>query len=54
MHGRDDRCIQEFVSKYLKGRDHSENLGMDGKIISEWKGWEGMDLIHLVQDRKQW
>jgi hypothetical protein len=31
----DNKCIQNFVSENLKGRDRSENLGVDG-MISEW------------------
>jgi hypothetical protein len=41
----------------LKGRDYSEDVGVDGdNIIMDLKGigWEGMDWIHLVQDRDQW
>jgi hypothetical protein len=26
----------KFWSQYLKGRDHSEDVGVDGKIIVEW------------------
>jgi hypothetical protein len=26
----------ELSSEKLKGRDHSEDLGVDGKIILEW------------------
>jgi hypothetical protein len=26
----------EFWSEHLKGMDHSEDLGVDGKIILEW------------------
>jgi len=41
----------------LKGRDHSEDLGIDGKTILEWSlgkwGWESVDWIHLAQDRDQ-
>jgi hypothetical protein len=37
----------------LKGRDHSEDIGVDGRIMLEWIlpeiGWEGVDWIHLVQ-----
>jgi len=36
-------------SRNLKGRDHSEDLGIDGRII----GWEGVDWIHLAQDGDQ-
>jgi hypothetical protein len=47
-----------FWSESLKGRDHSEDLSVDGRIILKWileeKGWEGMDGIHLAQDRDQW
>jgi hypothetical protein len=35
-HGTDEKCIQDFGRKILKGRDHSEDLGADGKIILEW------------------
>jgi hypothetical protein len=42
----------------LKGRDHLEDIGVDGKIILEMDlreiGWEGVDWIHLVQERDQW
>jgi hypothetical protein len=34
-HGRDEKCIQYFCLKNLKG-DHSEDLGVDGRIILEW------------------
>jgi hypothetical protein len=40
------------------GRDHSEDPGVDGKMILEWilreMGWEGVEWIHLAQDRDQW
>jgi hypothetical protein len=36
----------------LKGRDHTEDLGVDGRIILKWKlGFGGMDWVHLAQDR---
>jgi len=42
----------------LKGRKHLEDLGIDGKITLEWilgkLGWEGVDYMHLAQDRDQW
>jgi hypothetical protein len=30
---RDKKCIQNFDRKNLKGRDHPENVGVDGRII---------------------
>jgi len=43
--------------EYLKGADHSEdlctpkgNIRMDLREVS----WEGVDWIHLTQDRDQW
>jgi hypothetical protein len=41
----------------LKGRDHLEDLGVDGKDIRmdvREIGWEGVQWIHLDQDRDQW
>jgi hypothetical protein len=26
----------KMLSKYLKGRDYSEDLGVDGKVVLEW------------------
>jgi hypothetical protein len=47
----------KFWFENLKGRDHLEDLSIDGKLILEWilgKQWEGVDWMHLVQDRDQW
>jgi hypothetical protein len=38
-----------FWLENLKGTDHSEDLGVDGKI-----GWEGVDWMHLGQGKDQW
>jgi hypothetical protein len=41
----------------LKGRDHSEDLGVDGKIILKWiigKMVEYLDWINLAQYSDQW
>jgi hypothetical protein len=39
----------------LKGRDSLEDLGVDGKITDvREKVWEGVDWIHVAQDREQW
>jgi hypothetical protein len=35
-HGRDEKFRQYFGWKKLKGRDHSEDLGVDGRIILDW------------------
>jgi len=34
-HGRDENCMQIFWLGNPNGRDHTENLGLDGKIILE-------------------
>jgi hypothetical protein len=56
-HGRDERCIQYFgwktqrdktTQKTRHGWEH--NIRMDFREI----GWEGVDWIHLAQDRDQW
>jgi hypothetical protein len=42
----------------LKGRDHSEDLGVEATIILEWMlmgiGWKVMVWIYVVQDKNQW
>jgi hypothetical protein len=46
------------LSENLKGRDHSVDLRVDGKIrleyISKEIRCECVDWIHLAQDRDQW
>jgi hypothetical protein len=48
---------KKFWSENLNGSDHSEDLYVDGRINTRndiiEKGWEGMDCIHLTQDRNQ-
>jgi hypothetical protein len=45
-------------SENLKGRGHSEDLGVEGGDNSRMGlqeiGWEGVDWMHLAQDRGQW
>jgi len=57
-HMRDEKCIQNIGQKILRERDHLEKLGVDGRIILDWIfreiGWEGMNWVHLSQDRDQW
>jgi len=45
-----------FWLENLKGIDNLENLGIDGRILEGILGneGEGMDLMHLVDDRDQW
>jgi hypothetical protein len=41
----------------LKERDQSEELGVDGRIISDWifgKESGKLDWIHLAQDNDKW
>ena len=41
----------------LRGSDHLEDLGVDGRIILKWifkKYNGGMDWVDLVQDRDRW
>jgi hypothetical protein len=49
----------QFWSEDLKGRDYSEYLDIDERIILEWIlkkeiGWEGKDWINIAQDMNQW
>jgi len=43
----------------LKGRNHSEDPHIDGRIMLDWISgkWDGrimFDWMHLAQDRDQW
>jgi hypothetical protein len=41
----------------MKGRDHSEDLSINGKNIRmdlREIGWECLDWMHLTQDSDQW
>jgi hypothetical protein len=45
-----------FWWRYRRGREHSEELGVDGRIILKWifKKWDqGMDWIDMVDDRER-
>jgi len=43
-----EMCTKLWLEN-LKGKAHSEDLGVDGRVILEWiLGWEGEDCVHLV------
>lgn len=47
----------EFYMAILKGREHLENLGVDGRIIlTDLKevGYQELYWINPARDRKQW
>jgi hypothetical protein len=52
VHGDDEKCVQNS-GKRPKGRDHSEDLCIDWKIILKWNlkeiGWEV-----VAHNRDQW
>jgi hypothetical protein len=43
-----------FCSVNTKGRDNSEDLGVDGNFYLREIGWEGVDWMHLAQDMDNW
>jgi hypothetical protein len=55
MHGKDEKCIQNF------GWEKSGGKRPLGRPSCRWEdiqinlqiGWEGVDWMHLVQDRNQ-
>jgi hypothetical protein len=56
-HVRDEKCIQNFVRKaqgkrWLRWprRRWEDKDRIDRKKV----GWEGVELIHLAEDRDQW
>jgi hypothetical protein len=38
----------------MKGRDHSEDLGVDTKVDLKHIWYEVVDWIHLAEDRDKW
>jgi hypothetical protein len=42
----------EFWLGNVKGRDHSEYVGIDEKMGLRETRWEGVDWIHMAQDRE--
>jgi hypothetical protein len=52
-HGRDKKCTQDW-SENLKGRDHVEDVRLNGNIIFEWilgklsgKLWSGCIWLRI-------
>jgi hypothetical protein len=47
-----------FWLENLKGRNHLEYSSIDGedsiRMDLREMGWEGVDCVHLAQDRDQW
>jgi hypothetical protein len=46
-----------FCWRYLRLRDHLENISADGRILEgilKGIGWEGMDFVRVAQDRDEW
>jgi len=41
-----------FSLEKLNVRDHSEDAGIDGRIILEWILVKGMNWIHLTKDKE--
>jgi uncharacterized protein YjcR len=52
------RNAYKFFVQSLNGGEHSEDLGVDVKIILKWilreLGWKVVNWIHLAQDRDQY
>jgi hypothetical protein len=50
MHDTDVKFVQQILPDNIKGRDHSEDLGLGGRIVVNWIfkkiGWEVSDWIH--------
>jgi hypothetical protein len=51
-------CSEEMRAIFwlvkLQVRNHSENLGVDGRMDLREIGWEGGHRIYLAQDTDQW
>jgi hypothetical protein len=45
MYGEEDSCIQGFGGESY-GRDHLENLSVDGKIKWIFEKWDGVQELH--------
>jgi hypothetical protein len=55
-HGRDEKMHSKFWSENPEGKNHSEDLGIDGRDVNirmEFR-CEDVDWTHIVRDRDQW
>ena len=51
------RVVRRVLVGNLRGRDHLEDPGIDGRMILKWISmkWNGgLDSIDLAQDRDRW
>jgi hypothetical protein len=52
------KCVQNFGWKALKGGNHPEGLGIDGKdnikVGLQEIMWEGLDWVYIVHYRGGW
>jgi hypothetical protein len=55
--GGERKVYSVFVGK-PKGKNHSEDQGVDGRMGSEWilgrLAWRGVDWIRIAEDRDRW
>jgi hypothetical protein len=50
--GRDEKLFQNFLRKYLKGRDRLEELVVDGRIIMKQILDENLSVLCIFLDYK--
>jgi hypothetical protein len=51
------KFLKKLWSENMKGRDHSEDFDIDSdntRMDLREIGWEGVDGMHLAEDREQW
>jgi len=56
-HGKDEKFIKNMVRKPEEERPLGRPNGMwedNIKMLLSEEGWEGVDWMHLAQDRDQW
>jgi len=53
-----ERCVQSVLVGRPEGSSHSEDLGVDVRVViksvfKNW-GWRGLDWVDVAQDRDSW